>query len=97
MKKLYITRKTPDHDKLVELYKAEKNSRLKERYHALTLMHELKSCYKVAKIMKRSDVTIQSWVKSFNTGAAASNIIPDASSCSNRERALGVGMNLKYA
>ncbi len=68
MKKLSITRKTPDHDELVELYKVEKNYRLKERYHALVLMHELKSCYKVAKIMKRSDVTIQSWVKSFNTG-----------------------------
>jgi transposase len=79
MKKLSITRKTPDHDELVELYKAEKNYRLKERYHALTLMHELKSCYKVAKIMKRLDVTIQSWVKSFNTGglpALAPNISP---------------------
>jgi transposase len=78
MKKLSIKRITPDHDKLVELYKTEKNSRLKERYHALALMHELKSCYKVAKIMKRSDVTIQSWVKSFNTGGLPA-LVPSAS------------------
>jgi len=78
MKKLYITRKIPDHDELVKLYKTEKNSRLKERYHALTLMYELKNCYKVAKIMKRSDVTIQSWVKSFNTGGLPA-LVPRAS------------------
>jgi len=68
MKKLSITRATPDHDKLVELYKIEKTSRLKERYHAIILMQELKNCYKVAKIMKRSDMTINSWVRSFNKG-----------------------------
>lgn len=78
MKKLSITRTTPDHDELVALYKGEKNSRLKERYHAIILMYELKSCYKVARIMKRSDVTIQSWVKSFNTGGLAA-LVPRTS------------------
>jgi len=68
MKKLSITRTKPNHDELVELYKIEKNSRLKERYHAIVLMHKFKNCYKVAEIMKRSDVTIQSWVKAFNMG-----------------------------
>lgn len=78
MKKLSITRKTPDHDELVDFYRVEKNSRLKERYHALALMHELKSCYKVAKIMKRSDVTIRSWVKSFNAGGLPA-LVPNSS------------------
>lgn len=68
MKKLEITRSSPDHDELVELYKKERNAKLKERYHALFLMHELGNCTKVASIVKKSRVTIQSWVNAFNSG-----------------------------
>ncbi len=40
MEKLQITRSSPDYDELVELYKKEKNSKLKERYHALFLIRK---------------------------------------------------------
>ncbi len=66
MEKLQITRSSPDHDELVELYKKEKNSKLKERYHALFLMHEFINCTTVAELIKKSRRTIQTWVKIFN-------------------------------
>lgn len=66
MRKLQITRSSPDHDDLVELYKKERNSKLKERYQALYLMIELQSCTKVAELIKKSRNTIQAWVKLFN-------------------------------
>ena len=66
MEKLQITRSSPDHDELVELYKKEKNSKLKERYHALFLMHEFINCTTVAELIKKSRKTIQTWVKIFN-------------------------------
>lgn len=66
MKKLQITRSTPNYEKLVELYKTEKNAKQKVRYHALVLMHELKNCIKVAEIIKMSDRSVQLWVKTFN-------------------------------
>jgi len=68
MEKLQITRSSPDHDELVELYKKEKNSKLKERYHALFLMHEFMNCTTVAELIKRSRRTIQIWVKTFDEG-----------------------------
>lgn len=68
MEKLQITRSSPDHDELVELYKKEKNSKLKERYHALFLMHEFANCTIVAELIKKSRRTIQTWVKVFNEG-----------------------------
>lgn len=68
MKKLQITRDSPDHDELVVLYRKEKDPRLKERYQALYLMHELKNCAKIAEIIKRSQKSIQSWVNAFNEG-----------------------------
>lgn len=68
MKKLQITRSSPDHSELVELYKREKSSRLKERYHALFLMHEFSNCTVVAEVIKKSKRTIQTWVKIFNEG-----------------------------
>jgi len=52
MEKLQITRSSPDHDELVELYKKEKNSKLKERYHALFLMYEFINCTTVAELIK---------------------------------------------
>ncbi len=66
MEKLQITRSSPDHDELVELYKKEKNSKLKERYHALFLMYEFINCTTVAELIKKSRRTIQTWVKIFN-------------------------------
>ena len=51
---------------MVELYKNEKNAKLKVRYHALVLMHEFQNCTTVAKLVKKSRTTIQSWVKAFN-------------------------------
>jgi transposase len=68
MKKIHITRSSPDHDKLVELYKKERNNKLKERYQALYLMIELKNCTKVAELVKKSRTTIITWVKLFNEG-----------------------------
>ena len=68
MEKLQITRSSPDHDELVELYKKEKKIKLKERYQALYLMIELQNCTKVAKLIKKSRKTVQTWVKTFNHG-----------------------------
>ncbi|MHA1148479.1 MAG: hypothetical protein ACTSR8_09550 [Promethearchaeota archaeon] len=50
MRKLQITRRPPDHDDLVELYKKKRSSKLKERYQALYLMNELQNCTKVAEL-----------------------------------------------
>ncbi|MHA1275203.1 MAG: helix-turn-helix domain-containing protein [Promethearchaeota archaeon] len=66
MKKLQIIRKEPNYEELLRLYRREKDARLKERYHALILMYEYKNCTKVANIIKKSRVTIQSWVNAFN-------------------------------
>ncbi|MBD3216060.1 MAG: helix-turn-helix domain-containing protein, partial [Candidatus Lokiarchaeota archaeon] len=66
MRKLQITRSSPDHDNLVKLYKKERNQKLKERYHALFLMLEFKNCTTVAELIKTSRKTIQTWVKLFN-------------------------------
>jgi transposase len=77
MKKLQITRSSPDYNELVELYKKEKNSRLKERYQALYLMDELKNCTKVAKLIKTSRTTIQTLVKTFNKGGLKA-IVPNS-------------------
>lgn len=77
MKKLQITRSSPDHDELVALYKKEKKTKLKERYHALALMHEFKNCTTVAELIKSSRKTIQTWIKAFNKGGLAA-IIPNS-------------------
>jgi len=68
MEKLQIARNAPDHDELVELYKKEKNPKLKERYQTFYLMIELRNCTKVAKLIKKSRRTIQTWVNMFNDG-----------------------------
>jgi len=77
MKKLQITRSSPDHDELVKLYKKEKDLKLKERYQALYLMIELENCTKVAELIKKSRTTIQTWVKLFNSGGLE-GIVPDS-------------------
>jgi putative transposase len=77
MEKLQIMRSLPNHDELVELYKKEKNIKLKERYQALYLMNELENCTKVAELIKRSRTTIQTWVKAFNKGGLEA-ILPNA-------------------
>jgi len=66
MEKLQITRSSPDHDELVELYKKERNPKLKERYHALFLMQEFMNCTIVAELIKKSRRTIQTWANMFN-------------------------------
>ncbi|MHA1756624.1 MAG: hypothetical protein ACTSVV_07635 [Promethearchaeota archaeon] len=58
----------PNHEDLVELYRREKNPKLKERYQALCLMKELENCTKVARVIKKSRTTIQTRVKLFNSG-----------------------------
>ncbi|MFX1399601.1 MAG: transposase [Promethearchaeota archaeon] len=68
MKKLKITKLTPSYEKIVELYKKERNTRLKERYHTILLMHELKNCTEVATLLKRDRSTIQNWTNTFNNG-----------------------------
>lgn len=68
MKPLRIRRTSPDYDELVELYKNEKNSRLKERYQALYLLCEGANCTEVAKMLKRSRRTILNWLHAFNEG-----------------------------
>lgn len=68
MKKLEITRATPSYKRLVFHYKKEKDAQMRERYHAIVLMHELKNCTKVARILKRDRSTIQKWVRDFNNG-----------------------------
>jgi putative transposase len=77
MEKLQIMRSSPDHDELVELYKKEKNSKIKERYHALILMLELRNCRKVSEIIKKSTKTIQNWVNMFNMNGI-DGIIPNS-------------------
>ena len=77
MKKLQVTRSSPDHDELVELYKKEKNIKLKERFQALYLMIKLENCTAVAELIKKSRTTIQTWVKAFNEGGLEA-IMPDS-------------------
>ena len=66
MRKLKITRNSPNRDELKELFRNEKDARLKERYHALYLMHEFKNAQKVANLLGRDKTTILSWIKAFN-------------------------------
>ena len=66
MEKLQIIRSSPNHNELVELYKKEKNPKLKELYQALFLMHEFMNCTLVAELIKKSRRTIQTWVNMFN-------------------------------
>ena len=66
MKRLLITRSSPNYEVLVEHYKKEKNAKQKVRYHALVLMHEVKDCTKVADIIKTSQRSVQLWINAFN-------------------------------
>ena len=75
MRKLCITRASPDHEELVTLYRKEKHPKLKERFHTLVLMHEIQNCTQVAELMKRDRKTIQIWVKKFNEDGLE-NLVP---------------------
>lgn len=66
MRKLLITRTSPAKDELKELYRTEKDARLKERYHAIYLMHEFQNAGKVARLLGRDKTTILGWIKDFN-------------------------------
>ena len=68
MKAIQITRESPTADELWNLYRSEKDGRMKERYHAIALMHELKSAPKVAKVIGRVRNTVWEWVSAFNDG-----------------------------
>lgn len=76
MKPLQITRSSPDHNVLVELYRKERTSKLKERYQALYLLGEGKNCTEVAKVLKRSRRTILNWLHAFNDGGL-DGIVPN--------------------
>ncbi len=77
MEKFQITRSSPDHGELVELYKKEKNPKLKERYYALVLMHEFMNYTTVAEVTKKTRKTFQIWVRIFNESGIES-IVPNA-------------------
>ncbi len=68
MKPLQITRKSPNHDEMVEYYRKEEDLRLKERYQALYLLCEGNNCTEVAKIIKRSRRTVLNLLHAFNKG-----------------------------
>lgn len=84
MKKLQITRSSPNYDELVELYKNEKNAKLKVRYHTLVLMHEFQNCTTVAELVKKSRTTIQSWVTAFNAGGIEAILPKSPPGCPSR-------------
>lgn len=77
MEKLQVLRATPNYDELIALYRKEKTPKLKERFHALILMHELKNCTRVAHLLKRSRKSIQLWVNAFNEGGIE-GIVPNS-------------------
>ncbi|MHA1682559.1 MAG: helix-turn-helix domain-containing protein [Promethearchaeota archaeon] len=66
MKAIQITRKSPTADEMWDLYRKERDGLMKERYHAIALMHELKSAPKVAKVIGRVRNTVWEWVNKFN-------------------------------
>jgi len=66
MQELRIIRLVPPPEELQELYRQEKDSRLKERYHAIYLMHLFANAKKVAQLLGRDKSTILSWIKAFN-------------------------------
>lgn len=68
MKALQITRTSPTKDELKELYRNENDGRMKERYHAIYLMHILKNANTVPKLLLRSKKTILNWIYAFNKG-----------------------------
>lgn len=68
MKAIQITRESPTADEMWDLYRREKDGLMKERFHAIALMHELKSAPKVAKVIGRVRNTVWEWVNAFNEG-----------------------------
>jgi transposase len=70
MKAIQITRTIPTADELWDLYRNEKDGRMKERYHSIALMHDLKSAPKVAKVLGRVRNTVWEWVTAFNESGA---------------------------
>jgi len=66
MKKLQITRVEPNLDELRVLYDKEKDGRMKIRFLAMILMHELGSARKVARTLHKSHQIMADWVHAFN-------------------------------
>lgn len=55
-------------DKLLKLYKAESNSKLARRIHAVYLAREGLGCPEIMKIIGACRRTIQKWIKKYNQG-----------------------------
>ncbi|MBD3256616.1 MAG: hypothetical protein GF383_16100 [Candidatus Lokiarchaeota archaeon] len=68
MHKVIIQRSSPSYEELIELFKNEKDKGLKEKYHALFLMHIFKNCAAVAGFLKKPEFMIERWVKDYNNG-----------------------------
>jgi transposase len=66
MKKLQITRAEPGLDELRVLYDKEKDGRMKIRFLAMILLHELGSARKVARTLHKSHQIMADWVHAFN-------------------------------
>ncbi|MFX1256682.1 MAG: hypothetical protein ACFFAN_02400 [Promethearchaeota archaeon] len=66
MKNLEITRNSPNGGEILELYRKEKNSKLKEIYTAIYLMLEFENCTKLVKLLGKHRPTVIGGVKEFN-------------------------------
>jgi len=66
MQRLKIIRKSPNKEEILWLYRKEKRSKLKERYHALYLMFEFENCTRVAELLGKHRSTVIGWVNTFN-------------------------------
>jgi len=53
-------------EELEDMYKREKNSRVKERLLAILHLYEEKNIPEVSKIIKRSESSIKRWLKKWN-------------------------------
>ena len=51
---------------LTELYRNEKDVRVKERLLAIIHLYERRNIYEIADILKRSEKTIKNWLKAWN-------------------------------
>lgn len=68
MKRLKITRTTPNPDELRILYDKEKDARMKVRILAILLVYEHGSARAVARILHKSHQILANWVHAFNGG-----------------------------
>jgi len=60
-----VTRHIPK-EELENLYKTEKDIRVKERLLVIRLLYDKKNIYEIAEIIKKSDRTIKDWLSRWN-------------------------------